>query len=331
MVAPADVIRELDLVGEAFERVQPDEHTVLFVPEDGGHDHDADPANADQTGQPAPAHAADEHHHQTQRRQQDRAGEVRLDDDESAGDAKDQQQRHQTAEKLFHPLMVERDQVREQQHQCELSYLRRLELPEAGDADPAVHTGGRRRDIGDDQQHERGEPQQPREPVQDVIIDHGGEEHRRHADHDPQQLPADIVIAVAFIGERVHMAGRIQRGQPDDQDHHQQHEKRHIEPVGQVEEPQPTLGLSCLFAGGGQRHELCFLFVFHPVTRSFPPFFRCLCVQPQQHCAQTAEQRHGREHDHDLVLAPAAQLEVVMQRAHPEQALPMGELEVSDL
>ena len=46
---------------------------------------------------------------------------------------------------------------------------------------------------------------------------------------------------------------------------------------------------------------------------------------------QAENSRHRAEHDHDLILAPAAPLQMMVQGRHLEKALAMGGLEVSNL
>ena len=137
----------------------------------------------------------------------------------------------------------------EQQDQPEFRHLRRLELPQAGQPDPAVDAGGAGQKQHHHQQDEGNPHNRQREMMQHMVIDGGNDQHGHHAQQGENQLPLDVQIAVPVLIKGINIAGGIQADKSHHQQNHQQDEHRHIEAVGDRKQPEFFLLLRLLRCG----------------------------------------------------------------------------------
>ena len=159
-----------------------------------------------------------------------------------------------------------------------------------------------------------------------LIINFGNKEHGRYAHRRKNKLPVKVIHGVALgIHRRVHIihsggkGGRQHHDKPNGgQDHHQRQERQVNRPMGQL-----------LFDG---HVPLCFSGHGTPLLcRRKKPCLNCVSVHHSHKCQQAECYRNACEGKHNTHLAPAAQLQMVVQGRHTENPLAVGELEIAHL
>ncbi len=130
-----------------------------------------------------------------------------------------------------HARKIQRNQVRENQHDGELCNFGRLELPQRPQIDPAVDAAGprrRRHKPDQNQQGEREQQQRNGKLVQMVVIEIRNKNHHPHADYREQSLADDEIIAVSKMVIGVGIACRKHHHKADDQKDQNKEQKRQV-------------------------------------------------------------------------------------------------------
>ena len=240
---------------------------------------------------------------------------------------------------------------------AELRHLRGLECEEVPDLDPAGGVVAGDADApGHQHQNQQDDGHEQRrlgEGPEAVVVDlRRSKPWRSRPSDGPHALALDVeegvldLHAVVGGGE----AGGEHHNEPDAEQQQHQQQKRQVDgtlgklpALGFPLQPAllpllpPLLGGKALFLGLPAAVLLCLAGADAPISSwlSLPsPQCMSLCRNAQnlpwmpKPCQSAADRRHGGEHAHDLPLAPAAQLQVVVQGRHLEKALAVGGLEV---
>ena len=117
-------------------------------------------------------------------------------------------------------------QVRKQQHQRKFGQLRGLKL-ETADENPAMGVIDRRHEVAQDKHGGDHREQRPGQLAPHMVIQAGKNKHGPKAHDRPQQLPHNVVVAVAFAVIALRIAGAKHHHKPKYQqqnDHYQEGE-----------------------------------------------------------------------------------------------------------
>jgi hypothetical protein len=148
-------------------------------------------------------HSGHEQHDPAGEDEGEGGAQVRLDEDEEAEPAQEEEGREQRLE-LVHPVAAPLDVVGEKEHEGELGQLRGLEA-EGPEADPAVSVVHRVQEEHRDeaQRGRRDEGVDDAGPAQRPVVEAEGRHHGREADDAPHRLPHQEVVgaAVALLGQ----------------------------------------------------------------------------------------------------------------------------------
>ena len=127
-------------------------------------------------------------------------------------------------------FIVQRNEVGKQQNERKFCHLGRLELTDAGDADPAVDAALRGHQQHDAQKQDGKHPQYPGEAMPAVIVHKGQRKHGGDAECGKNELLFDIKEAVAVVViESIDIACGIETHKPYDQNGKQNDQKRNVE------------------------------------------------------------------------------------------------------
>ncbi len=256
--------------------------------------------------------------------------------DKAAQDDHDDDERQDAVAEGAHFITSGRDHGGEGHDNGDLCKFGGLEA-DARDLDPALGAVGR----GADDRHEheekhRDQQDDERGAAPELIVQAADKQHAADTGDGKDRLPGEVIGRIAFQIIRAGVGGREDHDNTDQHEQDRQRQERQIEQAALVK----------------QHLVLCFVRLRQPLRspalreiiqpcdtvrrlaiggRSFPGKPGSIPVHNAEIRQHAHDKGDGGEDEDDLLLFPAAQFEVVVDRSHFEDALAMGQLEIGDL
>ena len=176
--------------------------------------------------QPGPTH---KHKHRADGQNQQRAGQVRLQQHQHRDRAENQREGQHAGGEGFHPVMIQRYDVGKHQHHREFCDLAGLQGTQPRQHDPPLAAVVLRHKQHYREQNQRQTQHRPGQLVPNVVVHQAGRVHGRHAQRRKQQLRPDVGVGVAAAVQCHRISGRKQHDQPITEQCQQYNQERHIE------------------------------------------------------------------------------------------------------